>query len=58
MMHLTLKRLEAPRSLEIRWGTGEGIHTWRRGGVGRRYGMWSSCRVDEGGEEWNMKCKK
>jgi hypothetical protein len=28
-MHLTLKRLEAPGSLEIRWG---GTSTWRQGG--------------------------
>ena len=26
MMHLTLKRLEAPGSLEVRWDGGEGIH--------------------------------
>ena len=26
MMHLTLKRLEAPGSLEVRWGGGWGIH--------------------------------
>ena len=26
MMHLTLKRLEAPGSLEVRWGGGGGIH--------------------------------
>jgi hypothetical protein len=25
-IHLTLKRLEAPGSLEVRWGGGEGIH--------------------------------
>jgi hypothetical protein len=37
MMHLTLKRLEAPGCLEIR-------------GLGRRYGMWNSWRVDGGGE--------
>jgi hypothetical protein len=40
MMHLTLKRLEAPGSLEVRWG-GER-------GVGRRYGMWNSWSVDGG----------
>jgi hypothetical protein len=26
MMHLTLKKLEAPRSLEVRWGGGRVIH--------------------------------
>ena len=26
MMHLTLKRLEAPGSLEVRWGGGGDIH--------------------------------
>ena len=26
MMHLTLKRLEAPGSLEVRWGGGGSIH--------------------------------
>jgi hypothetical protein len=25
-----------------------GVSTWRQGGVGRRYGMWSSQRVDGG----------
>jgi hypothetical protein len=44
MMHLTLKRQEAPGSLEARWHGG-----WRQG-VGRRYGMWSSMRVDWRGE--------
>ena len=29
MMHLTLKRLEAPGSLEVRWGGGGGIHVER-----------------------------
>jgi hypothetical protein len=51
MTHLTLKRLEAPGSLEVRWGGA---------GVGRRCGMWSSQRVD-GGEAgngiWNIKNK-
>jgi hypothetical protein len=28
MMHLTLKRLEAPRSLEVRWGGGVGSSAW------------------------------
>jgi hypothetical protein len=33
MMHLTLKRLETPGSLEVRWGGGVGPPTWRQ--VGR-----------------------
>jgi hypothetical protein len=32
MMHLTLKRLEAPGSLEVRWGGGRGIHVEMRWG--------------------------
>jgi hypothetical protein len=48
MIYLTLKRLEAPGSLEVRWG----------GGMGRRCGMWSSWNVDGGGGEWNIGCKK
>jgi hypothetical protein len=44
MKDLTLKRLEAPESLEVRWG-----EVWghpRGDGVGRRWGMWSSLIVD------------
>ena len=52
MIHLTLKRLEAPGILEVRWSQGESIHV--ETGCG---GMWNSQRVDGGGE-WNMKCKK
>jgi hypothetical protein len=37
MMHLTLKRLEAPGSLEVRWGGGEDIHV-ETGWGGQ--GMW------------------
>jgi hypothetical protein len=43
MMHLTLKRLEVPGSLEVRWSR-----------VGRRYGMWSR-RVDGEDGIWNVK---
>ena len=48
MMHLTLKRLEAPGSLEVRWGGGgEGWgHPHVDRAVGRRYGMWNSQRVN------------
>jgi hypothetical protein len=38
MMHLTLKKLEAPGNLEVRW-------------MGSRYGMWNSQRVDGGRRE-------
>jgi hypothetical protein len=47
MMHLTLKRLEAPGILEIRWGQEWGYPLGDRE-VGRRYGMWNSWRVDGG----------
>jgi hypothetical protein len=30
-MHLTLKRLEAPGSLEVRWGGGVQTSMWRPG---------------------------
>jgi hypothetical protein len=51
MMHLTLKRLEAPgvlRSGEV----GLGASKWRWGRVERRGGIWSSQRVDR--EGWGM----
>ena len=57
-MHLTLKRLEAPGNLEVWWGGGMGASTWRQDQVGMRCGMWNRQRVDSGGREWNMKCKK
>jgi hypothetical protein len=51
MMHLTLKRLEAPRSLKVRWG-GD-IHVEM--GVGE-VGDVDSLRVDGGGDKiWNVK---
>jgi hypothetical protein len=48
MMHLALKRLEAPEILEVRWG-GEWGHPLGDRGVGKKYGMWSSWRVDRVG---------
>jgi len=45
-MHLTLKRLEAPGSSEVRWSGGWG-HP-HGDVVGRRYGMWNSRRIDGG----------
>jgi hypothetical protein len=47
MMHLTFRRLEAPGSLEVRWGEWWGQPGGDRG-VGRRYGIWNSWRVDGG----------
>jgi hypothetical protein len=38
MMHLTLKGLENPGSLQVRWGRARDIHV--ETGVGRKYGMW------------------
>jgi hypothetical protein len=58
MMHLALKRLETPGSLEIgRVGVGVGALMWRWGGVGRRCGMWNRWRVNEGAgnELWSVK---
>jgi hypothetical protein len=47
MMHLTLKRLEAPQSLKARQGWGW-EHPREDRGFGKRYGMWNSWRVDGG----------
>ena len=57
MTHLTLKKLEAPDSLGVRWvgGIEIGIHI-EMGGLGRKCGMWNSWRM-----EWwvgNMGCKQ
>jgi hypothetical protein len=60
-MHLTLKRLEAPESVEVwkggNWGVG--TSSWRQGWGsrgGRMYGMWKSHRVDrEGDKFWTVK---
>jgi hypothetical protein len=54
MMHLTLKILEAPGSLEVRWGGGGGgmhVETGWGGKEVRRCGIWNSLRVDE---QWGM----
>jgi hypothetical protein len=48
MMHLTLKRLDAPGSLEVGWG-GRWANPSGERGVGRRYEMWNSWRVDQDG---------
>jgi hypothetical protein len=50
MMFLTLKRLEAPGCLEVRWGRGGVIHVVTGlGGKRTRYGMWNGERVDGSG---------
>jgi hypothetical protein len=59
-MHLTLKNLEAPGSLEVWWcgdvGWGNPLGD---SGAGNRYGMQKSWRVDwEGNETWSEKKKK
>jgi hypothetical protein len=61
MKHLTLKRLEAPGSLEVRWGgVGWGLGHPHGNGVGWRGGV--GCGAVGGwmgrGREWNMECKK
>jgi len=58
MIHLTLKRLDAPGSLEVRWGWGWGASTWRQGQVWKRCRIWSSQKVGEEGWGMEMKCKK
>jgi hypothetical protein len=55
MMHLTLKRLEAPGSLEVRWGGGQG-HLHGDSGVWREYGI-GTFREWRGDEAWNVKRK-
>jgi hypothetical protein len=62
MLHLTLQRLEAPGSLEVRWSAGWGggrKPRGDRGGKGRRYGIWSSQRVYKaaGNGIWSVKSK-
>jgi hypothetical protein len=56
MMHLTLKRLEAPGSLEIKWVGGWGVKTssWKQG-VGRRYEIENSWRVDCGAQRFETR---
>jgi hypothetical protein len=57
MMHLMLKRLEAPGSLEVRWGGRWGhpcgdVVGWGEGVGCGIDGGWMGCG------EWNMECKK
>ena len=47
--HMTLKSLQARGSLVV-WfagGFGVGTSSWRQG-MGRRYGIWNSQKVDQG----------
>ena len=55
MIHLTLKRLETPGGLKVWLGGGWGMETslWRQG-VGRRYALWSSQRVDGVGIKYGV----
>jgi hypothetical protein len=57
MMHLTLKRPEAPGNLEVRWGEEwrqpHRYRMWRGGGVGcRAVGRWMGRA---GNRIWNVK---
>jgi hypothetical protein len=45
MMHINLQRLEAPGSLEVRWGGGWG-HLYGDSKISRRYGIWSNQGMD------------
>jgi hypothetical protein len=55
-MHLTLKRLEAPWSLEV-WGA-EGISSWRQGD-GKEVWDGNNQRMDRKGNKiWSGKKKK
>jgi hypothetical protein len=59
MMNLVLKRLEAPGSLEVRWGAEWG-HPHGDRQVGRRQGMRNSQRVERvvrWDKIWNLKNK-
>jgi hypothetical protein len=59
MMHLALKRLEAPGSLEVRCDGGGWEHPCGDRGLGRQYGTWNSQRVDQdgGNKIWSVKNK-
>jgi hypothetical protein len=58
MMHLTLKRLESPRSLEFRWGGGWGHQHGDRLGWGRYVGCGAVRDQDGAGNGiWSLKNK-
>jgi hypothetical protein len=50
-MHLTLKRLEAPASLEVRWGGGRGFHVETRWGWEE---VWDMEQSEGGWGGWRM----
>jgi hypothetical protein len=52
-MHLTLKRLEVPGSLAVRWGVRWGYPRGDRG-MERRYGMWKVRRLKEVGIKYGV----
>jgi hypothetical protein len=57
MMHLTLKRLEDPGSLEVRWDGDGDIHVGTGGGAGRWAGD-MGCETVEGwmkDKMWSVK---
>jgi hypothetical protein len=59
MMHLTLKRLEAPGTLEVRWDGGGWEHPHGDGvGWGGGVGPGAVRGCIWGGGEWNMEGKK
>ena len=54
MMHLTLKRLEATGSLEVRWGGGGDIHM-ETGWGGEEVWDVEQSKVDGGGDKiWSI----
>jgi hypothetical protein len=55
MMHLILERLESPKFLQVRWSGCGDIHV--ETGLGWRYEMWNSWRVDRGrgNKIWSVK---
>ena len=56
MMHLTLKRLEAPGSLEVWWGGGGRDILMKTEGQEEVWDVEQSGWIGRG-REWNMECK-
>jgi hypothetical protein len=57
MMHLIVKRLEVPESLEVRCGRGWGIHT-ATGWGGEEVWVVEQSEGAWGGRKWTMEYKK
>ena len=57
MMHLTLKRLEAPGSLEVRWDRGwrVGTSSWRQGSREEVWDVQQSEGRLEGNKIWSFR---